>query len=331
MDVTTVISGPGVAALGVLVALAAAGLALFGGGGANRRLKKRAVDLARRRRGQTPGNGAAASIVRGGGGRLDRLDGFAQKFLPNPAVLKKRLRRTGRRISIAAYLGVSAVIALVVFGLLQRLLGLGPAVGVLAAIAAAVWLPHMVVGRLADRHIARFTALLPDAIDLVVRGLKSGLPISESVAAVGRELAEPVGGEFRRVSDRVRFGETLEQALWETAGRLDTAEFKFFVISLSVQQETGGNLADTLANLSDILRKRRQMRLKVTAMASEARASAYILGSLPFIMLAILFLMNGEYVMKLFTDPRGNLALAGGLVTMGMGMLVMKRMVSFDI
>jgi tight adherence protein B len=181
------------------------------------------------------------------------------------------------------------------------------------------------------KRLARFIALFPDAIDLIVRGLKSGLPVIESVAAAGREMADPVGSEFRRIADAVKFGQTLEDAMWETAARLDTPEFKFFVISLAVQRETGGNLAETLGNLSDILRRRRQMRLKIKAMSSEARASAMILGSLPFVMFGIVYLMNPGYESMLFTDPRGRLVLIGGLVIMATGIAVMRKMVRFEI
>jgi len=119
--------------------------------------------------------------------------------------------------------------------------------------------------------------------------------------------------------------------MWETAARLDTPEFKFFVISLAVQRETGGNLGETLGNLSDVLRRRRQMRLKIKAMSSEARASAMILGSLPFIMFGLIFLVNPGYEAMMFTDPRGRLALIAGLVVLGMGVAVMRKMVRFEI
>jgi len=204
---------------------------------------------------------------------------------------------------------------------------LAVALGVLVGVGG----PHLAVGRMIRRRHERFVALFPDAIDLIVRGIKSGLPVIESVAAVGREMADPVGVEFRRIADSVRFGQSIEDAMWETAGRLDTPEFRFFIISLTVQRETGGNLAETLGNLSDILRRRRQMRLKIKAMSSEARASAMILGSLPFVLFAIIFLMNPDYEMMLFTDPRGRLVLIGGLVTMAMGILVMRKMVRFEI
>ena len=132
-------------------------------------------------------------------------------------------------------------------------------------------------------------------------------------------------------TDEIKFGSKVNEALWAAAHRLDIAEFKFFVVSLSVQQETGGNLAETLGNLSEILRRRKQMRLKIKAMSSEAKASAMILGALPFLMFCIIYLMNPEYETVLFTDPRGRLMLAAGLGAMGSGILVMAKMVRFEI
>jgi len=129
----------------------------------------------------------------------------------------------------------------------------------------------------------------------------------------------------------VRLGKTLNEALWAAANRLSTPELKFFVISLSVQQETGGNLAETLGNLSAILRARQQMRLKIRAMSSEGRASAMIIGGLPFIMFGLIMTLNPEYGSVLLTDPRGQLAAVGAIMWMGVGMLMIKKMISFEI
>src|SRR3546814_3784395 len=116
----------------------------------------------------------------------------------------------------------------------------------------------------------------------MVRGLRSGLPITESIRAAGQEIVDPVGIELRRITDAVRLGAKLEEALWDCSLRLDIQEFNFFTVALAIQSETGGNLAETLANLSDVLRRRRQLKLKIKALSSEAKASAYIIGSLPF-------------------------------------------------
>jgi tight adherence protein B len=144
-------------------------------------------------------------------------------------------------------------------------------------------------------------------------------------------MAQPVAGEFRRVTDSVRFGRPLQDVLWETAKRLDIAEFNFFVISLSIQQETGGNLAETLSNLSDILRRRRQLRLKVRALSSEAKAGAYILGVLPFLMFGLVYAVNPGYANMLLTDPRGMMMLGAGLTSIAIAAVVMFKMIRFEI
>jgi tight adherence protein B len=218
-----------------------------------------------------------------------------------------------------------------VIPLLLMLKGVSPVLAILAGAAAGLGLPHMVVGWLASGRRAKFTKLFPEAIGLMVRGLKAGLPVTETMIVVGREVTDPVGAEFRRVSHQVRLGQSLEDAMWGCAKRLNLAEFNFLVITLSVQRETGGNLAETLENLDEILRKRQAMKLKVKAMSSEAVASAGIIGSLPFVVSGMLFLVSPNYIMTLVRDPFGNvlLGIAGGMMALGVG--VMMKMVSFDI
>jgi tight adherence protein B len=189
----------------------------------------------------------------------------------------------------------------------------------------------MVVGMLGRRRLNKFVALFPEAIDLIVRGLKSGLPISESIKVVGTEIVDPVGTEFQQISDSIKFGMSMTDALWAAASRIDMPDYRFFVISLSIQQETGGNLAETLENLSTVLRRRRQMKLKIKAFSSEAKASAYIIGSLPFIMFGLIMMMNYGYEITLFTDPRGLMMVAAGLTSFLIGIAVMYKMVKFEI
>ena len=151
--------------------------------------------------------------------------------------------------------------------------------------------------------------MFPDAIDLIVRALRSGLPVSEAIVGAGHEIADPVGAELRLVEGGMRMGRDLESLLWDTAKRIDAPEFRFFVIALSVQRETGGNLAETLANLSDVLRRRRQMQAKAHAMASETRATTMILGGLPVAVILVLTLTSPAYLAPLYhrcprADPR---------------------------
>src|SRR5206468_3641915 len=154
---------------------------------------------------------------------------------------------------------------------------------------------------------------------------RSGLPISETIGIVAAEIRGPIGIEFQTVSDKMKIGRTMEAALQETADRLGTPEFQFFVISLAIQRETGGNLAETLANLANVLRGRAQMKLKIRAMSSESKASAYIVGSLPFIVFTLVFIIAPDYIGKFFIDPRLMIAGVGGLIWMGIGAFIMAK------
>ena len=319
---------------GVLATLGCLGLALRGSVlGPRRHIRRRLESINRRfTGGAMDGTGAVNSVRREEKVSLiPALDRIAKRFLPRQSMLKDRLARTGRNIPIGTYVFINVFVTLAVALVAYVVAALPLFLAALIAITIGIGLPHFVIGRLAGNRMKKFIAIFPDAIDLIVRGLKSGLPVAESINAVGAEMADPVGHEFRLVSDNIKFGMPLEEALWDVSKRLDSQEFKFFIISLSVQRETGGNLGETLGNLSEILRRRRQMSLKIKAMSSEARASAYILGSLPFIMFGIIFMLNPGYETELFTDPRGRVMLGAGLLTMLMGIVVMAKMVKFEI
>jgi tight adherence protein B len=278
-----------------------------------------------------PGDRTGLSAKRLDASRTPLLDRLVMRFLPRTSMLKSRLARTGRNMSVGAYGAINVILLGLVFLALFKVAGFSGLLSLAVGVVVGLGVPHKFVGWQAERRTKAFNDIFPDAIDLMVRGLRSGLPVTESLASVGQEMADPVGREFRLITDAIKFGTTLEKALWDASDRLGIQEFKFFVISLSVQKETGGNLGETLANLSDILRRRHQMKLKIKAMSSEARASAMILGSLPFIMFGIIFLLNTDYAMDLFTDPRGRAMLVAVLLIMGMGILVMRKMVRFEI
>jgi tight adherence protein B len=321
-------------AVGGAAFVATAAVAFAGTGGARGRLQQRARTLAQRQKSggsaRVPGKPAATSLKKAEARSVPFLENLARRFLPRQSVLRERLARTGYNLTIGTYLMICGGLVLIVFAVALGF-GLKTPPAALVALAAGFGLPHVGIGVVAGRYRNRFLAVLPDAIDLMVRGLKSGLPVTESIGSVAREMQQPLATEFRRVTDGVRFGRGLEEVLWEAARRLDIPEFNFFVISLSIQRETGGNLAETLANLSDILRRRRQMRQKVKAMSSEAKASAYILGSLPFAMFGIVYCANPGYASMLFTDPRGLIMLGGGLVSLGIAIVVIVKMIRFEI
>lgn len=259
------------------------------------------------------------------------LDELVKRFMPKPDQLRIRLLRTGRKISIGRY-GLSMFIIALVVGLSSWLIfGFKPFIAILIAVGAALFIPHMIVSQMISRRQNLFTTRFPEGLDIIVRGLRAGLPISESIVNARSEVPEPVKSVYGQIADGVNLGQNLEEAIADAAKVLDTPELKFFAVSLSVQRETGGNLAETLANLADILRRRRQMKLKVKAMSSEARASAYILGSLPFIMFGLIFFVNTDYAMELFNDPRGIMMVGVGLFMMFVGIVVMIKMVNFEI
>lgn len=259
------------------------------------------------------------------------LDKMLMRWLPNPAALQDRLERTGVNISIGDYALICAGIGGLVGVLLILVMGMSLPIGLLGAGGAGLGLPHLWVARKVNKRIDRFNGIFPDALDLMVRALRSGIPIQEAIANAANEVGEPVGGIFRRVQQEMRVGVTLEEAFWRVADSIKAAEFNFLIIAMSIQRETGGNLAETLGNLSNLLRERRQMKLKIKAFSSEARATAMIMGSLPFVLGGVLFLLNPDYMTTMFTDPRGvtMLAVAGG--SLGIGIFIIKRMASFEI
>jgi len=295
----------------------------------SRRFDQRIEALKDRWGGAVTGSVAARRITRAGphGG----LDTLLKSVVPRPAELRKRLAKTGYNIQLVQYVISSGILIVGLSLLFYFGMDYSGPISLLLGLAVGMGLPHYVAGRLINRRLDKFTQLFPEAIDLIVRGLRSGLPISESMASVAKEIDGPVGIEFRRIVDGIKLGQDPDEALAETAERLDTADFRFFVISLSIQRETGGNLAETLENLADILRRRKQMKLKIKAMSSEARASALIIGSLPFIMLGILMLINYDYVSSLFNDPRGMMMGGFALFLMGTGAAIISKMVRFEI
>ena len=258
--------------------------------------------------------------------KLHQLAGSESRL----AALSMRLHRTGKNWSLSQYAYVSAGLALFITillflktGAVMLALGLGLLVG--------AGLPHMVVNFFIKRRNGQFTAKFPDAIELLVRGLRSGLPVTETLGVVASEVPGPVGEEFKLVTERIKIGKTMEEGLQDTADRLNTPEFSFFCITLAIQRETGGNLAETLSNLADVLRKRAQMKLKIRAMSSESKASAYIVGSLPFIVFGMIYWINPNYLGGFFTDDRLIMIGLGGAVWMSLGAFIMAKMVSFEI
>lgn len=314
--------------LGALVVL---GLIAFAFSGPSpERAKTRRLQTLTNRHNGSAGVVAEAHLRRIKQSRTTRMDTAAMRLLPNPALLKKRLSMTGKPWTVGQYgfatLGITVVMAVVLV-----VVGAPILLALLVGIILGAGIPHMLVGFFIKRRVAKFTAKFPDAIELLVRGLRSGLPIGETMAVVGTEIDGPVGVEFRSITDKMKIGRTMDVAMQETADRLGTPEFQFFVITIAIQRETGGNLAETLANLATVLRMRGQMKLKIKAMSSESKASAYIVGSLPFIVFGMIWMINGNYMQNFFIDQRLMVAGCGGLLWMGIGVFIMSKMVNFEI
>ena len=257
-------------------------------------------------------------------------DSSLTQLLPRREELEKRIRRTGKNWTLTQYMFATMIVFVVATGamlIVRTPVLMAGLVGLLLSLG----LPYLVVGMTIKKRVASFNSRFPDAIDLLVRGLKSGLPVTETFQVVSHELPGPVGEEFRGIVERIRIGNTMEAALQETAEMLGTPEFQFFCITIQIQRETGGNLAETLANLSDVLRKRAQMKLKIRAMSSEAKASADIVGALPFFVFGVVWTVNPSDLAGFFVEERLIIAGIGGLIWMSIGAGIMAKMISFEI
>lgn len=316
-----------VVALGVFLALALVVLA-FGGPSAAKESERR-MQTVRERYSDNAKDKVEAQLRKAVAARrpmAHQVAGSQSRI----AALALRLYRTGKPWTVSQYiytsLGLVFVIAALVF-LKTR----APLLALAVGLVIGAGLPHLVVNRQIKKRTQAFISKFPDAIELLVRGLRSGLPVGETFGVVSQEIPGPVGEEFKAVIDRMKLGRSMEDALQETADRLFTTEFAFFCITLAIQRETGGNLAETLSNLAEVLRKRSQMKLKIKAMSSEAKASAYIVGALPFIVFGLVWMMNPEYIGKFFIDQRLIVAGIGGFIWMSIGGFIMAKMVNFEI
>ena len=204
-----------------------------------------------------------------------------------------------------------------------------PLVIVLAAFVVGLGLPRWILGFLTNRRKKQFTEHFAPAIDVIVRSVKSGLPTNEALRIVARESPNPVGSEFHNMVESLKVGVTMEQALKRMMESMPTPEVGFFAIVMTIQGKSGGNLSEALGNLAFVLRDRKRLQGKIRAMSSEAKASAGIIGSLPPAVMGIVYVTTPAYIAKLFTTQSGNLMLAGCAVWMGIGIMVMRKMINF--
>jgi tight adherence protein B len=266
-------------------------------------------------------------------GLLTRMADVAARLLPilDAARLRAKFSRAGLEITLGAFLVYTLLLAVPVAGLFWFVMGLAPPLALILGLVAAMYASDAVVRMMGERRAERFMEQLPDALDTLIRGIRSGLPVSDGIATIGKEFGDPAGRHFADVSERVKLGETLDGSLWGVAKVIQRPEMDFLAISISIQMETGGSLAEALSGLADLLRKRQQMRLKIRAISSEAKASGLIIGALPFVMLGLLSLMAPDYIKPLFTDPRGQALLGLGFGSILIGAFVMWRMTKFEL
>ncbi len=244
--------------------------------------------------------------------------------------VKQMIEQAGLTLPVSRFWIISAVVAVLVAFMTYLKVG-SPLIAAGAGFAAGMGLPRWVVLFLRARRQKSFLVEFANAIDIIVRGVKSGLPLNDCLRVIGQESPDPVGGEFRLMLENLRVGITLEDALKRFYDRMPVPEVNFFQIVLSIQQKAGGNLSEALGNLSGVLRDRKRLQGKIKALSSEAKSSATIIGALPVVMLGLVYSTSPDYIMPLFTERAGNLILIGCALWMGLGILVMKKMISFKV
>ena len=316
-----------VVAILAAVALAGGYFALSGGNDAAR---KRVAAVAKpdgkaRGRGLTPQQDAAARR-KNVAVMLKDIEKNQKREKPT---LRRRLEQAGFFKTtprtywiVSAVLGVGAAFFCFAFG--QK-----PLVIALAAFAFGLGLPRWVLSFLAARRRKRFTTHFATAIDVIVRSVRSGLPVNEAMRIVARESPEPVKSEFHKLVEGMKVGVTMEQGLTRMRDSMPTSEVGFFAIVMTIQSKAGGNLSEALGNLASVLRDRKRLEGKIKAMSSEAKASAAIIGSLPIAVMGLVYVTTPAYIAMLFTEKTGNLLLAGCAFWMGLGCLVMRKMINF--
>ena len=260
-------------------------------------------------------------------GTLKELEARHRKETRVP--LGRRLTQAGLSWTPQKFWIISAVIA-VILSALALLMGGGPLAAGLLAFAGGLGAPRWLLGYLKKRREAAFLKALPDAVDVVVRGIKAGLPLYDSIKVVAADAPEPLRGEFMAIIETQAIGMPLGDACARLYERMPLPEANFFGIVVSIQQKSGGNLSEALGNLSKVLRDRKKMREKIQAISMEAKASAGIIGSLPPSVATLVYLTSPDYIKLLFTHHTGQLMLVGCAIWMSVGIFVMKKMINFD-
>lgn len=281
--------------------------------------------------GQSPAvmaeRGVAASRREQVAKSLKELDAKKDK---TKVTLELRLARAGLDWTRRKYYVVAAIVA-VALGIGTLAVSGNPFVALLALFAGGFGVPSWMLKRLQKRRIAAFTEELPNAMDVVVRGLRSGIPLGDCLRMISREAKEPLRSEFRVAIEAQALGLSMTDAISRMYERVPVTEVNFFAVVIGIQQKAGGNLSEALGNLSRVLRERKKMAGKVQAMSMEAKVSAVIIGALPVFVAMTTYMASPDYTSLLWTTAIGKIALVLSGIWMGVGILVMKKMISFDI
>jgi tight adherence protein B len=244
--------------------------------------------------------------------------------------IKAKLSRAGLSLSPRRFHMLSLGLGVLV-GLLFLLSGLPLLAAIGAGFAAGAGLPRWVLASLISRRQNRFLEEFPNALDVITRSIRSGLPLHDAMRLIASDGQEPVKGEFRRVVESQQVGLSVPEACARMVLTMPLPEVNFFSIVIAIQGQAGGNLSEALGNLAKVLRERRKMKAKVQALSMEAKASGAIIGSLPFIVAVLVYLTSPRYLDVLFSDPRGHMILIFSAIWMSLGIFVMRTMIKFDI
>jgi tight adherence protein B len=255
--------------------------------------------------------------------------GEEEKRRKKKITLRVMLSQAGLETSIRSFWTMCAMLAAITGGL-AYVFGLPWYAAVAAAVAAGIGVPRWCLGFLRRRRQQVFLNDFADATDIVVRGLKSGLPVSDAMKVIANEMPPPVGPEFLEVVEGQRVGITIDQGIERMYERMPLAEVNFLAIVMAIQSKTGGNLAEALGNLSKVLRDRKKMKAKIKSVSQEAKSSAMIIGSLPFCIIGLLSIFSPEYLTPLWSTRMGNVMLVGSGIWMILGILVMRKMINFE-
>lgn len=248
----------------------------------------------------------------------------------NSPALKDRLVQAGLNISIQKFYALSGALGLLT-GFIAFVFQGSPYVALGVMIIFGAGMPRWIVGFLRSRRMKAFLTEFPNALDIMVRSIKSGLPLNDAIRMISAEGQEPVRTEFKRIVEAQQMGMNIPEACGRLYARIPLSEANFFAIVIAIQAQAGGNLSEALGNLSRVLRDRKKMKGKISAMSMEAKASAAIIGALPFIVATLVYLTSPDYIMILFTDTRGHLILGASAIWMSIGIMVMRNMINFDI